>query len=117
MAALLTKSSATRKTPLRRGFSLYAFDIYNGGVHYEADPSKDARNLAKHGVGFAKPQAACSTRWHWRCGTMRKASTAGCLGCSERGRVLTVVYTMRGDVPRLILARKATAREKASYED
>lgn len=38
------------------------------------------------------------------------------VGADMFGRVLTVVYTWRGDTIRLISARKATNREKRSYE-
>lgn len=37
------------------------------------------------------------------------------LGLSEKGRLLTVIYTMRGNTPRLISARKSTDREKKHY--
>jgi uncharacterized DUF497 family protein len=36
------------------------------------------------------------------------------VGCSDVGRTLTIAYTLRGDIPRLISARKASARERAS---
>ncbi|MBS0461865.1 MAG: BrnT family toxin [Proteobacteria bacterium] len=85
-------------------------------VAIECDPDKAASNLRKHGVSFDEaatclldPQAlampddgADEARWLL-------------VGCSASGRVLTICYTLRGDVPRLISARKATAREKASY--
>ena len=38
------------------------------------------------------------------------------LGMDALGRVLVVVYTWRGDRPRLISARKATPRECRQYE-
>ena len=38
------------------------------------------------------------------------------LGMDALGRVLVVVYTWRGDRPRLISARKATPRECRHYE-
>jgi len=97
---------------------LYILHMYSWVVHYEADPEKATTNLVKHGVAFDEA-ASClldpmalvieddapgEERWVL-------------VGTSERGRVLTVVYTMRGDVPRMISARKATAREKVSYED
>ena len=37
------------------------------------------------------------------------------IGMSKAGRMLTVVYTMRGEIPRVISARKATRREIANY--
>ena len=38
------------------------------------------------------------------------------LGEDALGRVLVVVYTWRGDEPRLISARKAEPRERRQYE-
>ena len=37
------------------------------------------------------------------------------IGITSDLRLLTVVYTMRGDVTRIISARRATARERAQY--
>ncbi|MDE2272180.1 MAG: BrnT family toxin [Xanthomonadaceae bacterium] len=37
------------------------------------------------------------------------------LGLSAAGRLLTVVYTLRGDNVRLISARRATRKEERSY--
>lgn len=88
--------------------------IIEPGVEF--DPDKNAANLRKHGVDFVEA-ASClmdplaiamedpvedEVRWLL-------------VGCSERGRVLTISYTLRGEVPRLISARKATAREKACH--
>jgi len=38
------------------------------------------------------------------------------IGESDRGRVLTVVHTDRGEAIRLINCRRATAAERATYE-
>ena len=38
------------------------------------------------------------------------------LGMDVLGRILVVVYAWREDLPRLISARKATARERRQYE-
>ena len=87
-------------------------------MHYEADPAKAAANLDKHRVAFDEavtclldPMALVMED------EAQDEARYVLVGTSERGRVLTVVYTMRGDVPRLISARKATAREKTTYED
>jgi len=37
------------------------------------------------------------------------------LGLSAQGRLLLVVYTLRGERPRLISARKATKQEENGY--
>ncbi len=38
-------------------------------------------------------------------------------GMDAQGRVLAVSYTLRGNTVRIISARRATARERAQYED
>jgi uncharacterized protein len=38
------------------------------------------------------------------------------IGLGSAGEVLVVVYTYRGDEPRLISARRATRRERKTYE-
>ena len=83
---------------------------------FEFDPAKNAANLLKHGVGF--PEAASSLRDQHALvvgdpaeGELRWIA----FGYSERGRLLAVCFTMRGDRLRLISARKATASEKATY--
>lgn len=84
-------------------------------MHYEADPAKAATNVTKHDVTFDEA-ATCLidpvalVMEDISEGEPRWVSSA-------RGRVLTVVYTMCGDVPRLISARKATAHERTSHED
>ena len=39
------------------------------------------------------------------------------IGMDAYGRILAVVYTWRGDVIRLISARKATKHERKQYEE
>ncbi len=39
------------------------------------------------------------------------------IGQDALGRILVIVYTWRSDNTRLISARKATARERAQYEE
>lgn len=82
----------------------------------EFDPAKASSNLLKHGVSFAE---AATSLLDPHALAMEDASAGEprwlLVGRSERGRLLTVSYALRGDVPRLISARKATAREKAGY--
>jgi uncharacterized DUF497 family protein len=82
----------------------------------EFDPAKASSNLLKHGVSFAE---AATSLLDPHALAMEDASEDEprwlLIGCSERGRLLTVSYALRGHVPRLISARKATAREKAAY--
>jgi uncharacterized DUF497 family protein len=84
----------------------------------EFDPSKDARNWAKHklhlataALVFADPMriariddSSSNTSGEVRWQTLGKA-----------GKILFVVYTERGEKIRLISARPATKAEKRSY--
>jgi uncharacterized protein len=89
---------------------------------FEWDPDKAATNLAKHGVSFpeaatvfADPLSVTVPDPRHSHGEARFAI----FGVSDRGRLLAVLYTERGDQGerlRLISAREATRRERASYE-
>lgn len=82
----------------------------------EFDPGKAAANLRKHGVGFAE---AATSLIDPSALTLADASEGefrwNSLGVSDRGRLLVVCYTVRGDTLRLISARKATSRERFAY--
>jgi uncharacterized DUF497 family protein len=88
-------------------------------VDYQWDREKAGINLKKHAVDFADavgvfedplaltiddPHSPDEPRWLT-------------LGADFEGRILVVVYTYRGEAIRLISARKATKRERDSYED
>ena len=83
---------------------------------FEYDPAKNAANMLKHRVGFSEA-ATCFDDQH---ALILEDAVEGELrwlafGYSDRGRILAVSFTVRGDVNRLISARKATAREKDTY--
>jgi uncharacterized protein len=86
-------------------------------VDIEWDPAKAARNLKKHGVSFEEAATALldpnalaqsdtsSTEERWLL-----------MGMSSEARLITLVYTLRGeDRIRLISARKATRKEAKHY--
>lgn len=80
-------------------------------MEYEADPAKAASNIDKHGVSF--DEAVTS---------LLDPSALVMEDDSEgEGRWvlvgLRVAGRMRGNVPRLISARRATKREKKAYEE
>ena len=83
----------------------------------EFDSAKARSNLAKHGITFEEAATclldSCAL-------VVEDCVTSGeprwvLLGLSDKGRLLTVVYTLRGENPRLISARKATQKEVLSY--
>jgi uncharacterized DUF497 family protein len=87
-------------------------------IEIEWDPAKAASNLKKHGVGFdeastalldpnalAQPDATSTSEDRWLL-----------VGMSSRARLVTLIYTLRGEGRvRLISARKATRKEAAFY--
>jgi len=87
-------------------------------VELEWDPRKAIANRRKHGVDFADAGTVLHDE---QAITIRDESSDAedrfvTLGMDALGRVLVVVYTWRGDRPRLISARKATPRERRHYE-
>jgi uncharacterized DUF497 family protein len=88
-------------------------------MRVEWDPVKARLNIRKHGVRFADAVAVLEDE---RALTMldprgHEEERWLTVGMDALGRVLVVVYTWRGDSVRLISVRKATARERRSYEE
>ena len=85
---------------------------------FQWDPDKARRNHEKHGVSFADAVEVLSDAYAI---TVEDESNEEqrhiTIGLDALGRVLVVVYTWRGDKIRLISARKATAVERAQYEE
>ncbi len=85
---------------------------------YQWDPKKAEANLNKHGIDFADAvgvfeDSLALTIEDKRAQGERRFIT---VGIDFLGRILTVVYTYRGNNIRLISARKATKKEIAYYE-
>ncbi|GHT94993.1 membrane protein [Betaproteobacteria bacterium] len=83
----------------------------------EFDPLKAQANLKKHGIRFEEA-ATClldPLALVQEDGDVEGEQRWVLVGMSNTGRLLTVVYTLRGDMPRLISARKATKKEEKSY--
>jgi uncharacterized protein len=85
-------------------------------MRYEWDPAKAEANQQKHGVRFADAVAVFSDE---RALTLDDPHPDEeryvTLGMDAFARLLVVVYTWRGDVIRLISARKATRQERTHY--
>ena len=84
---------------------------------YDCDPAKRAANLKKHDIDFDEAATCLLDEMAL---VREDGDTFGeqrwvLLGMSSRGRLLTVVYTMRGHLPRLISARRATTNEEKCY--
>ena len=87
-------------------------------MSFEYDPQKAKTNQQKHGVSFAEaemvffdplaihdvdPDSLIEERFI-------------ALGMGNTGFLLVVIYTLRGEIIRLISARRATKQERKTYE-
>ena len=87
-------------------------------MDYEWDPEKTTQNLRTHGVHLSYGADVLEDVYAL---TREDASAQGeqrwvSVGMDGLGRVLTVVYTYRGERIRLLSARRATKREREYYE-
>lgn len=86
-------------------------------MKFEWDPDKAASNLRKHRVRFAEAvtvledQAALSMS-----DDTADEDRFAAVGMDSLGRILVVIYAVRGARIRIISARRATKRERSQYE-
>lgn len=86
---------------------------------FEWDSRKARSNLAKHGVGF---EEACTVFGDPLSLTIsdpehsRTEERHVTMGTALTGKLIVVVHTERGDNIRVISARRASRRERRSYE-
>lgn len=86
-------------------------------MEIEYDHEKAASNLKKHGISFNE---AVFALYDPLALSMEDSDVSGearwlLVGISNRLRVLTVVYTLRGDTIRIISARLSTRHESKQY--
>ena len=84
----------------------------------EWDPEKASANEAAHGVRFEDAAGALDDPFALIIEDELHSDDEQrfvLVGVAADLRLLTVVYTMRGDATRIISARRATARERAQY--
>jgi uncharacterized DUF497 family protein len=87
------------------------------GMEIDFDPAKASANFRKHGVSFDEA-ATCLLDPLARVredGDAIGEQRFVLLGMSCEVRLLVVAYTLRGEVIRLISARKATRNEEKDY--
>ncbi len=88
-------------------------------MEIEFDPDKAAANPIHHaGVSFAEAKDVLLDPYAL---TREDTDSAGearyiSLGMGSKGRILVVVWTLRGDNPRLISAWKANQPQRRRYE-
>ncbi len=82
------------------------------------DPKKAASNLRKHGVSFADAEGVLldPLAIHQPDPDAEGEERFIAVGLGSAGRVLVLVYMLRGEDIRLISARRATRREVREYE-
>jgi len=90
-------------------------------VGFDWDPRKDATNRRKHGVSFQEAVSVFVDEhalWIPDPGHSRDEERFVLLGISARLRTLVVCHCLRdrGDVIRIISARKANRMERAQYQ-
>jgi uncharacterized DUF497 family protein len=88
-------------------------------MEFEWDERKSATNLRKHGIAFSDATTVLSsddraiTLFEETAGDEERYVT---IGTDALGRMLVVVYTVRGQFVRIISARRANKRERKEYE-
>ena len=85
-------------------------------MKYEWDLNKARANLRKHAITFADAVAVFADEQALTIADKHpEEERFVTLGLDAFGRVLVVVYTYRGEIIRIISARKATNRERQQY--
>jgi uncharacterized DUF497 family protein len=88
-------------------------------VRFEWDRDKAAGNLAKHGVSFEEAQTVFDDPLfldYYDPDHSHEEHRYILVGESRQRRLLMVAYTERGDILRIINARRATSEERRIYE-
>lgn len=85
-------------------------------MEFEWDPRKAADNIRKHGIRFAEAATVFEddAALTMPDDDLREERFVA-LGMGSRGRILVVVYTVRGELVRIVSARKATRAERSQY--
>ena len=88
-------------------------------IEFEWDAKKAKTNLAKHGVELGEAATVFRDPLSITISDPDHSAEEDryiTIGVSNRGRVLMVAHTDRGEVTRIISARKLTRAERRAYE-
>lgn len=87
-------------------------------MRFQFDPAKAASNLKKHGVSFADAEGVFYDvlAIHQADPDYADEERFMAVGMGSAGKILTIVYTLRGNEIRIISARRATRKEAKDYE-
>lgn len=83
---------------------------------FEWDADKAEANLAKHGVGFEEAKLVFNDPFALDIDDGSRAARILAIGVSGVGRLIAVVYELRGERVRIISARLATRQEWRFYD-
>jgi uncharacterized DUF497 family protein len=94
--------------------------VYDAAMEFEWDREKAARNLAKHGVSFSEAATVFGDPLaitYFDPDHSDEEDRFLTFGHSSEGHLLVVSHTDRGDQTRIISARRATPKERRTYEE
>lgn len=86
----------------------------NSFSRFEWDEPKRLSNLAKHGIDFEDALLALQQP-HVKMPSNKNGEARTLAICPDTHRLIAVVYTMRGDICRIISARAARKNEQRIY--
>lgn len=87
-------------------------------MRFEWDETKQAANIAKHGIDFLDVPRMFSSLMLVGPDVRKDYGETRQIGFGFiRGRLMAVVFTERTQVIRIISARKANSREEAQYQE
>jgi uncharacterized DUF497 family protein len=87
---------------------------------FEGDPNKARRNLEIHGVSFDEASTAFKDTLSLTIHDPLHSDEEDrfiLIGNSYKNRLLVIVHLERGNIIRIISARKATKKERKQYEE
>ncbi len=89
-------------------------------IRFEWDSLKAAHNQRKHAVSFDEASTAFGDPFSITIPDHDHSALEHrfvLLGATERGQLVVVIHTERGENVRIISARRATRRERTVYEE
>ena len=86
-------------------------------MQFEFDPQKSAVNKDKHGIDFVEAQALWLKGSGFHIPARDVAERRFAYIAALDGKLWTAIYTLRGDVVRLISVRRARKMEIMHHED
>jgi uncharacterized DUF497 family protein len=93
--------------------------VYILNPAFEWDDSKAKQNRSRHGISFAAAVTAFDDPLQLRSGDIAHSTPQEereiLIGRKDGGVIVTVIFTTRGEVIRLISARRAERKERTLY--